>query len=393
LKPRGALAVAAAAALLAMGWSALTVRYNYGGNWTALFCAGSQFSRPPELDQGVWVFPHSYGYDGQFYRIIAHDPFFQRGWDRYVDAPAKRYRRIAVPLGAWLLAMGRQQWIDPAYIACVWALLFLGTYWTARLARDYGRSEWWGLAYLFIPSTAISIDRMVTDLPLVTLGLGFLYFLHRGKQRAACSLPAWICAALACLTRETGILFPLAYSAYLLWRRRPRQALAYTGAVLPFAAWSLFVQVSTSHTEAIAHFPQPFVALLAAFPDPAHYSIHGTLLHVLRSLDYMALCSMLVCWALVFFVREPAWKWIGGAFALLGLFMTWQPGMTDFVEAFNYGRQYSPVLLILLLDTLATGRVEMAAPLLPIVVRTGAQFGWQIDHVLRGAVLRVMRLH
>jgi hypothetical protein len=389
--------VAAAATLLAMAWSALTVRYNYGGNWTGLFCIGAQFSRPPELDRNVWLFPQSYGYDGQFYRIIAHDPFFQRGWQRYVDAPRKRYRRIAVPMAARLFALGRQEWIDPAYIACVWAFLFLGAHWTARFARDCGRSEWWGLAYLLVPSTAISIDRMVTDMPLVTLGLGFLYFLHRGLNRAACLPAAWLCAALASLTRETGILFPLAYAAYLAWsglvsRVKPRrealvQAAAFSSAVVPFALWSLYVQAGLPATEPIARLPRPFVALLAAFPDPASYPLSGLALVAVRSIDYISLSSMLLCWFVVWFVREPVWKWIGAAFSLLGLFMTWQPHTTDFVEVFNYSRQYSPVLLILFLDALAASRWLILAPALPIVVRTGMQFASQIDKVVRHGLL------
>ena len=113
--------------------------------------------------------------------------------------------------------------------------LGLGVYWLARYALDLGRGVWWGLLYLAVPSTIISIDRMTVDLPFVTLFLGFAYYLRSG------SLPKlWIIAALACLTRETGLCVVAGYAFYLLWRREYIKHLLFLTSMLPFAFWAVW---------------------------------------------------------------------------------------------------------------------------------------------------------
>ena len=85
--------IALLAALLVLAWQATTVHFNYAGNWTGLFCTGASLPVPPELDAGTVRSVHPIGYDGQMYRYIAHDPFFQRDYARYVDDDRLRYRR------------------------------------------------------------------------------------------------------------------------------------------------------------------------------------------------------------------------------------------------------------------------------------------------------------
>src|ERR1700720_1188823 len=110
--------VALAATAAALLWQSATVHFNYGGNWTALFCIGAKSPMPPELETGSWIFPESIGYDGQYYRIAAHHPWMQRGLCRFVDAPS-RYQRILRPATAWLGALGQSRWIDRSYILLV----------------------------------------------------------------------------------------------------------------------------------------------------------------------------------------------------------------------------------------------------------------------------------
>jgi hypothetical protein len=103
---RKPLAVAAAAFLLIVLCSVATVHVNYHDRWSGLFCIGQKFPLPPPLREDSYVFPHSYGFDGQFYRDIAYDPFNQHGFGAYVDQPRLRYRRILLPVLANLLAAG-----------------------------------------------------------------------------------------------------------------------------------------------------------------------------------------------------------------------------------------------------------------------------------------------
>jgi hypothetical protein len=125
MKP--ALRVALLATALAFGWQCLTVHFNYGGNWTALFCTGSSIAPPPLPEfQGTYIFQGSRGYDGQFYRYLAHDPFFSRGFDHSMDGPRLRSTRILLPLVVYAAALGRPGAIDTAYYAAMLAFLFLG---------------------------------------------------------------------------------------------------------------------------------------------------------------------------------------------------------------------------------------------------------------------------
>ena len=100
-------AVATLSVLLVFCWTAARVHFVTAGNWTALFYTGAGIPMPPELDKGTYRMSAD-GYDGQFYRLLAHDPFLGKNYARYVDAPQFRFRRCLVPMAAWLLACGQQ---------------------------------------------------------------------------------------------------------------------------------------------------------------------------------------------------------------------------------------------------------------------------------------------
>jgi hypothetical protein len=92
-----------------------------------LFRTGGNFGAPAGPEFGdTYVFPGSYGYDGQFYRLIAHHPTARSTVG--IDVPRLRGRRILVPILAYALACGSQPHIDAAYVAVVLGFLFAGVY-------------------------------------------------------------------------------------------------------------------------------------------------------------------------------------------------------------------------------------------------------------------------
>ncbi|MCX6624430.1 MAG: hypothetical protein NTY38_25890, partial [Acidobacteria bacterium] len=107
------------AALLVLGWQALTVQANYGGNWTGLFRTGGRMRVPPHLTPTTLRSTHPQGYDGQFYRTLAHDPLLLRDTAKYLDSPLLRARRILVPLAVWILALGRAGAVDMVFILVI----------------------------------------------------------------------------------------------------------------------------------------------------------------------------------------------------------------------------------------------------------------------------------
>jgi len=115
--------------LLVLGWQFLTVHANYGGNWRGLFFTGASVPVPDALASTTYRVQSAKGYDGQYYRLIAHDPFFHENTAAYLDAPRLRARRILIPILAWVLAGGRQGLIDGAYVLVVASFILGVIYW------------------------------------------------------------------------------------------------------------------------------------------------------------------------------------------------------------------------------------------------------------------------
>ena len=107
--PECAASAAVATAVL-LAWQAFIVFFGYGGAWTALFMTGdSGPAAPPALISTGYVFKNNKGFDGQYYRYVAHDPLFRHGLDAYMDLAPLRYQRILVPGLAWILAGFREE--------------------------------------------------------------------------------------------------------------------------------------------------------------------------------------------------------------------------------------------------------------------------------------------
>lgn len=352
--PRRALAPAVVAVGLAWIWMSLTVHYNYQGNWTALFCIGERFPAPPILrsSEHLYVFHNSAGYDGQFYHDLAHDPLLRRDTAPYIDAPKLRARRILVPLLAWLLALGHDPWIDTSYFAVMLGFLAAGVFCLALYAARAGRSEWWGLLYLLVPSTLISIDRMTVDLPFVTLFLAFAYCLRAGSLAMLSTI-----AAFACLTRETGLCIVAGYAAYLLWRRHFRQAVLFATSAVPFLLWMLWVRQNTlAGSEEKYPFAYPLASLFEAIVHPQSFPVSAAVQTALTAFDFISLAALIAAMYLAcrMLWHDPPLASITVPFVAVAMLLASLSGMpTEFTDVYAYGRPFSPIFLAVVLDALA----------------------------------------
>lgn len=374
--------VAVLAALSVLLWQAATVRYNFAGNWSALFCTGGEQRVPPELASGIHRSTHPHGYDGQFYRYIAHDPFFEKGYDRYIDDPRLRYRRILVPLAAWTLAAGRREAIDIAFIGVVLASVFAGAWWSSRYALLRGRHPAWGLLFLAVPAVPASADRLLVDATLAALFAGFLVGAEQGAARRL-----WVMCALACLTRETGILLAGGVALDALRRRRWTAAATGASAALPALAWWGFVAAHTppSHSAAVnLGYPVVGVVLRLFAPRALAGGMFGATLQVVEALAVMGLLASLVLAAWWAWRTKPGG--VGMAillFAGLGMVLSSPYYM---LEAFGFGRPVSPLLLFVLLEAVARRRWAALAPPLLVLMAVGINFAYPVWGILRGLV-------
>ena len=369
------------------------------------------------------------GYDGQFYHLIAHDPLNRRGFLAYTDGPRYRWRRIGLPGLAYIFALGKNAWVDYLYVAWELAFVFLGAYWLAAYAQLNNRSAVWGAAFLLIPAVAVSLDRMMIDLPLASLCVGLLLY-------ASTDAPPWTAyAALAAapLFRETGILLILAWSVFWMIKgaRRvfgrqqlssyPRQLSSYPGdpglypqevaspeevaspagadlrqaffgaiCALPALAWWLYVSLHTM--------PDP-MGFLASFPfnglitwtihalaTPA--AVYGPRANAVFEL--VALAGIWLAFALAVYIaakrRFQGHNWdmpelTAIAFAAFASLIGYQD---IWASAYGIGRTLSPLLIALAAIALRDSRPLFAMPLLLIVPRIALQFGAELKVGLAG---------
>jgi len=362
-----------------LAWYSLVVHYIYGGNWTGLFCTGGNLVQPPALaSENIYRFAGSYGYDGQFYHYVAHDPLFRQGLARYIDAPRLRYRRILVPGLAYLAAAGQSQAIDAAFMAVNLLFLFAGVYWSSRYVVDHLWHPAAGLLFLLTPAVLISLDRATVDLALVALCVAFALYVTEERPRGI-----YVVLVLAPLARETGLLLTAAYCASLLLERRFRRALVFATAAVPALAWFAYVQIHTHPHGTKGWFTVvPLAGLVRRVLHPASYPFVPAIRWTAEALDVCALAGMLLAFLLSFWRPKKA---IPAAVLLAAALMTLTGlnlGRPFWEDAFAFGRVFSPLLVLLLLESCAARSWVRALPAALIDLRIGLVLGSLIVKVV-----------
>ena len=370
--------VAILSLLIVFGWTAARILYVFGGNWTALFCTGEMFRVPPELDAGTARIEGT-GYDGQFYRYLAHDPFLQKGYSLYVDAPQMRFRRLLVPLAAWLFGFGQRNWIDQAYIAVEMLCLALGVYWCARLLVRRGRSPVWGLLLVLVPATLASFDRMLVDGPLTALFAGFLLYSEEQRWNRV-----WVLAMLAALTRETGLLIGAALVTDRLLHRDWRRVAWFALTGVPAAAWFLYLATHLPPDRPVSMLALPVwgilrrLLLFRTYPDP-------NVQLLLRVTDFLAVLGLAV--SIVLAVRWLMVQRFGPVTICAGFFAVLASVIgapSHMIEAFGFARPISPLLLWIMIEAVSRKRWIALAPPLMVSLSVSLVFANPFVKVVRG---------
>jgi len=379
------LAWALVCAAFALSWQALTVHFNYRGNWTGPFITGEFFAVPPALAfEHVRRIPKSYGWDGQFYHFIAHDPLPGDSIARYTDAPRLRYRRILIPAAAFVLAAGQPAAIDWSYRIVILFFLALGTYWTARLVQDSGRNPAWGLLFFFLPAAIASIDRMAVDVGLCALTAGFVVYSRREEDR----VKLFVVLVLAGLVRDTGLFLSAAYCIWLLATSEPlvtriRRAALFAMAALPTLAWYLYVNLHSGPYQGGPSLSIPLSGLLdhIIHPFPSHQPL------AVYICDLIAVAGVLLAFLLTFRhlasrLRLPS----GCAVLLFVAFGVLFESPSNQMETLDYARILSPMMFLLALEVLDGGSWILLTPVCMEAPRFGAQVGGQVLGVARGVL-------
>jgi hypothetical protein len=294
---RGPVAAALLCCALGAGFQWLTVHFNFGGSRTALFMHGSQYPLPAGLAfEHIYVFPNSGGYDGQSYHYMAHDPLQRSDIGRAVPDPSLRYPRILLPGMAHVLALGRPEWIDASFFACNLFFLGLGAYWFAILLSRAGFHPLFAALYVVTPVAIVSLDRMLVDLALTSLALGFAVYVQPEHP-----VRLYLVLAAAALCREGGFFLFAAWALHLATLRRFRDIALYTTAVLPGAAWILWVRTQIPGAAALgAGVFFPFRGLIDALTHPRSFPFSAAVVAVIHVTYALQFAGILLSLALPF---------------------------------------------------------------------------------------------
>jgi hypothetical protein len=379
-------ASAAGASIVIALWLALYVGSLWGGNWTGLFHHGKRIPVPAELDQVHPVLYNSnHGYDGQFYRMAAHDPWATRGFSSYIDAPKFRRQRMLLPVLSWLTAFGREKFIDAAYLFWTVAFCGLGVWWSSRLATRMGQSAFWGLAFLALPGVVLSVHRLLLDGPFLAFSAGAIFY---DRERSNGKL--WCSLAAACLCREAGVLLIAGIALPRLLNRDWRGVLIVGASVAPLVAWFLWLGTRVASTPGVTAGPTalgfvPLQGLIGRIAYLRPYKSPEPLLTIIRAADIISLLGigLAILLALVLFAQAPRWTVVSVAAAFAGLAMLlWDPRFVWY-DFYAYARGLAPLTACLDLAALERRNWKLALPTLLQYPRLGVEFGRPLQTVLQ----------
>lgn len=368
--------------LLGFAWQYLVVHTRYQGNWTALFCTGAAFPPPPALArEGLYIFPNSSGYDGQFYHYAAHDPLARGGMQRYMDVPRRRYERILLPAVAFALALGRQPFIDAAFIAANLLFLLLGAWWLGRLLETFGFRPQWAALFVLAPAALISLDRLTVDLAFAALCIGFALYVRRKEDAGVYAM-----AALACLSREAGFVLAAAASLSWLAQRRFRQAAAFLTALIPGAAWYVYLAFQTpADPDARTAHLMPLAGIVEVLLHPFRYEVGDDPARaILQWLDRLALLGFVLAALLtVWIVRRTRFGPVEAAMVLWSVLGLCLPAIV-WAEPFAGPRVFTPLLILVIVLGMPLLRWRALVPMAMVLPRVALQvlapllwyFGW-----------------
>ncbi len=245
----------------------------------------------------------------------------------------------------------------------------------------------WGLGFLLIPGTLISVDRLTVDIALVALCAGLVWYVKRDSP-----LGIYLALVLAGLARGTGLLLTGVCCLHALWNRRWRKALVYATAAAPAALWYGFV--TTHSAQANAHtlhrvsewvFRYPLVGIVIKLFQPEPYPFGPILVRVIQTADATALCGFLLALGLaVWSLRKghlDQEHWATMAFLAFTLAVS-VPGFWQSV--YGYGRPVSPLVFLVGLRVLTGGSLRVLAPVRMLDLRIGVHWVPQLLGVLRG---------
>jgi hypothetical protein len=285
----------------------------YHGDISTLVCADSTRIGQFPFEAITYGFGTG-GYDGQFYYVLARDPW-HKDVSGVIDFQAYRHGRILFPALAWLLSGGGDpvllMWVMPAInLASIGLLAWLG----ATLAKSYGRSTWLGFLLPLVLNVGPPAMRNLTDPLAATAVAGLVVGSVLGWH--AVWLGLWATAAL--MSREQSVLIVFAILAYSWAAGRWSVAAAMATALGIWFAWlGVMYDYYNELPFATNTLTAPFVGLYWRWTHLAGSESHVYVLHSLGT--GLLSIQLLLCLLMPILRVDRAVMWTALSGALLTL--------------------------------------------------------------------------
>lgn len=206
------------------------------------------------------------GYDGQFAYYIARDPLTAH---EIADTPGKRYLRIVYPMLAWLLSAGGNPVVLPWVligINIVAVTVIVGV--TADLLSTRGTNPVLAFALVSFVGTLFALRADLNEPLAIALALWGWRQYEKKHQ-----ILAIFFFALAGLTKEIGLAFPLALVLWALIQKKWKLTLIYLLSFAPFVSWQIVMRWLFDYTgESIAPEWIPFLEM-RSLQDPISFAV------------------------------------------------------------------------------------------------------------------------
>ncbi len=192
---------------------------------------------PPRLiPDRPTVFHNEPGFDGQFYYFLAHDPFLSNGVEGALDDTFIRARRILFPLTAWVVALGKMEYISQSLILTNVIAICITLFLLGRISSAVGRRK----SILLIGAFAISFSGFIplyrnTSEGFAAAMLLFSISFYLRRKWFLCGL----FAALGALTKETSLIWTIALGLEFLSSRQYKKISIMALAFIPLAIWCI----------------------------------------------------------------------------------------------------------------------------------------------------------
>lgn len=251
-------------------------------------------------------FPYArrgWGYDGQYYYMIAVDPVNAQ---YYMPQPSYSYQRLLYSFTARGLALGNVDLIPYTLILINLLSMVFGTVMIGAWLRRKNVSPWFALIYAGYSGAFLSFQRDLTEPMAYALMAAGIYALDFGGKRRI--LLAGLFFGLGTLTRDKAAILPLIFTlGYLLgngseagagrlWtvlRNVPGTVVLAGMTLIPYAALKFFLYLQM-HAVPLPTAQQ--VAPFSAILDP-HLNGISLLSNSLSALIPSAICLVMTLWA------------------------------------------------------------------------------------------------